>query len=74
MQIGDRVRVKAKVVVYTHPEQRNQPFDLVGLEGEIEHIIADWKGRPVSANFPYRVKFGGRFKAHLAEEELEVLE
>lgn len=27
----------------------------------------------LSANFPYRVKFADRFKAHLSEEELEAL-
>ncbi|WP_218080388.1 ferredoxin-thioredoxin reductase variable chain [Anthocerotibacter panamensis] len=73
MDVGDRVRVRKPVIVYTHPEHRNQAFDIQGFEGEVEHKITDWKGRPVSANFPYRVKFNGRFKAHLAEEELEAL-
>jgi Ferredoxin thioredoxin reductase variable alpha chain len=73
MQVGERVRVKQTVVVYTHPEHRNHPFDVQGLEGEVEHVITDWKGRPVSANLPYRVKFEGRFKAHFAADELEVV-
>jgi len=73
MQVGDRVRVKQSVVVYTHPEHRSVPFDIEGLEGEIEAALTEWKGRPVSPNFPYRVKFTPRFRAHLASEELEVL-
>lgn len=73
MQVGDRVRVSQPVVVYTHPEHRNQPHSIEGLEGEIEQVLSDYKGRPVSPNLPFRVKFTPRFKAHLAAEELEVL-
>ncbi|WP_287130153.1 ferredoxin-thioredoxin reductase variable chain [Candidatus Cyanaurora vandensis] len=73
MNIGDRVRVKQAVMVYTHPEYRNQAKDVQGFEGEIEHIISDYKGRPVSPDLPYRVKFTPRFKAHFKLEELEAL-
>ncbi|WP_353929359.1 ferredoxin-thioredoxin reductase variable chain [Okeanomitos corallinicola TIOX110] len=73
MKIGDRVRVKESVVVYHHPEHRNQAFDIKGTEGEISAIVTQWEGRPVSANFPVLVKFDKRFKAHLREGELEVI-
>ncbi|MFN7521747.1 MAG: ferredoxin-thioredoxin reductase variable chain, partial [Aphanizomenon sp.] len=34
-------------------------------------IVTQWQGRPVSANFPFLVKFGKKFKAHLRDFELE---
>ncbi len=73
MKIGDRVRVKESVVVYHHPEHRNEAFDIKGFEGEIMAIVKEWKGRPVSANFPFLVKFEGKFRAHLQEFELEAM-
>lgn len=69
--IGDRVRVTESVVVYTNPEHRNQPFDLNGQEGEVVEVVREWQGKPVSANFPFVVKFGPKFKAHLQAHELE---
>ncbi len=71
MRIGDRVRVKSSVVVYHHPEHRNEPFDLKGMEGELKAVIVDWNGRPVSANYPFQVQFLERFKSHLHETEIE---
>jgi hypothetical protein len=73
MKIGDRVRVKESVVVYHHPEHRNQAFDIKGTEGEIVSVATQWQGRPVSANFPFLVKFNKKFKAHLRESELEII-
>ncbi|NEP53914.1 MAG: ferredoxin--nitrite reductase [Moorea sp. SIO3C2] len=74
MKVGDRVRVKASVVVYTHPEHRNKPFDIKGLEGEVIAIITEWQGRPVSANLPIQVKFDKKFKkVHFHEDELEII-
>ncbi|MGM3309053.1 ferredoxin-thioredoxin reductase variable chain [Anabaena sp. WFMT] len=73
MKVGDRVRVKESVIVYHHPEHRSQAFDLKGTEGEIEKIVTQWQGRPVSANFPLLVQFSKKFKAHLREDELEVI-
>ncbi len=73
MQIGDRVRVKASVMVYTHPEHRNQPFDICGTEGEVSNILNDWQGRVISPNYPYVVKFGKKFQVHLQESELELV-
>ncbi len=73
MKVGDRVRVKDSVVVYHHPEHRSQAFDLKGTEGEIMAIVTQWQGRPVSANLPILVQFTKKFKAHLRENELEII-
>ncbi|MEA5570141.1 ferredoxin-thioredoxin reductase variable chain [Calothrix sp. UHCC 0171] len=73
MKVGDRVRVKESVVVYHNPEHRGQAFDLKGTEGEVAGIVTEWQGRPVSANLPILVKFSKKFKAHLRENELELI-
>lgn len=73
MNVGDRVRVKESVLVYHHPQHRNQAFDIQGLEGEISAFVNQWHGKAISANFPILVKFEGKFKAHLRENELEVI-
>jgi hypothetical protein len=72
MKIGDRVRVIESVVVYHHPENKKQPFDIKGMEGEVIGVITEWQGRPVSANLPIFVQFSKKFKAHLRDNELEV--
>ena len=73
MKAGDRIRIKESVIVYHHPEHRSQPFDIKGLEGEVINVVTEWQGRPVSANLPIYVKFSKRFKAHLRENELELV-
>lgn len=73
MKVGDRVRVKDSVIVYHHPEHKGQAFDLKGEEGEVIGIATEWQGRPVSANLPILVKFSKKFKAHLRENELEII-
>ena len=73
MKVGDRVRVNSSVVVYIHPEHKGQAFDIKDQEGEVIGIVNEWKGRPVSANLPILVKFTTKFKAHLKEEELEII-
>lgn len=73
MKVGDRVRVKDSVVVYHHPEHRGQAFDLKGAEGEVVAIVTQWQGRPVSANLPLLVQFSKKFKAHLRDNELEII-
>ncbi len=73
MKVGDRVRVKESVVLYHHPDHRNQGFDINGQEGEVIAIVTEWQGRPVSANLPVHVKFDKKFRAHLQEAELEVI-
>jgi len=71
--VGSRVRVAKSVVVYHHPEHRNQAFDIQGQEGEIVSDAREWQGKPISANFPYVVKFGGKFKVHLQPGEIEII-
>ena len=73
MKVGDRVRVKESTIVYHHPDHRNQPFDIKGSEGEVVAFANEWRGRPVSANLPILIQFTKKFKAHLRENELEVL-
>lgn len=78
MQVGDRVRIKDSTIFYHHPLHRNAAFDAQGLEGSVKAIVKEWQGRPVSANFPVCVEFqveGAKkpFKAHLHEDELEVI-
>lgn len=74
MKVGDRVRVKNSVTVYHNPQNRNQPFDIKGLEGELIAFVTEWQGRPVSANLPVLVQFDKKFKVHMKEDELEVVE
>jgi hypothetical protein len=74
MKVGDRVRVIESVVVYHHPENKKEPFDVKGLEGEVKAFVTEWHGRPVSANLPIFVEFSKKFKAHFRDFELEVVE
>lgn len=73
MEVGARIRVIESVVIYHHPEHRSQPLDIKGQEGEVLAIVTEWRGRPVSANFPILVKFSPKLKVHLQEFEIEVL-
>lgn len=69
MNVGDRVCVKESVVVYHYPKSRNQAFDLKGMEGEVAEVI----GGKITANYPVKVKFEGKFVAHLNDQELELV-
>jgi len=69
--IGSRVRVKASVPIYHHPEHRGQPFNLKDQVGEVVAILTEWQGKPVSANLPIQVKFSKKFKAHFIGSELD---
>jgi Ferredoxin thioredoxin reductase variable alpha chain len=74
MKVGDRVRVIESVTMYHLPGERGQPVEIKGQEGVIFKLMTEWQGRPVSANFPWLVKFDNpKFRAHLQEHELEVL-
>jgi hypothetical protein len=74
MQAGDRVRVKTSVIIYHHPKHRGRAVDILNQEGTIDKIATEWKGRPISANFPLVVKFDNdKLRAHLREDELEVI-
>lgn len=73
MQPGDKVRVTSSVVVFHHPQNRGQAFDLQGQEGEVISVLHDWKGKPISPTLPVIVAFG-KFRAHLRAEELSALQ
>lgn len=76
IEVGDRVRVKESVIVYHHPEHRNEPFDMKGSEGEVLQVIKELDGKPISANLPVQVLFrvGKRkLRAHFRPEEVEVV-
>jgi hypothetical protein len=73
MEVGTRVRVSESVIVYNHPEHRNKPFDMKGQEGEVIGLANHWHGKPISANFPYIVRFSPKHKLHFHESELEVI-
>ena len=70
MQPGDRVKVCQSVVVFHHPQNRGQAFDLKGQEGEVVTVLNDFKGRVISPTLPVVVAFG-KFRAHFRADELE---
>ncbi len=70
MEVGTSVKVITSVVVYNHPEHRNQPFDMQGQTGEVVGLATEYHGKPISANFPYIVKFAPKHKLHLCDNEI----
>ena len=70
--IDGRTVVLVDDVVFTHPEHRGQAFDMKGQEGEINTVLVEWKGKPISPTLPVIVAFG-RYKAHFRSDELEVI-
>ncbi|MEL6938421.1 MAG: ferredoxin-thioredoxin reductase variable chain [Cyanobacteria bacterium J06598_1] len=79
MKVGDRVRIKAPLTLFNHPKHRNAPHNVEGMEGVISAILTDYEGRPISANYQIVASFeveGAKrpFKAHLHEDELEVID
>ncbi|NMG59895.1 ferredoxin--nitrite reductase [Geitlerinema sp. P-1104] len=76
IEVGSRVRVKESVIVYHHPEHRNEPFDMKGSEGEVLNIIEELDGKPISANLPVQVMFKvgkKKLRAHFRPEEVEAI-
>ena len=55
IQAGSNVRVKADLVVYHVP--KNKELQLKGWEGEVAENVVDYKGTKISANLPYKVQF-----------------
>ena len=39
MKVGDRVRVKAPLMLFNHPQHRNQPFNVEGMEGTVTAVL-----------------------------------
>ncbi|KAJ0430496.1 putative ferredoxin:thioredoxin reductase [Helianthus annuus] len=76
-KVGARVRVTVPLKVYHVPKVPE--VDLNGMEGKLKEYVAVWKGKHISANFPYKIEFfeklEGRgdapvkFFAHLKEDE-----
>ncbi len=73
MKVGDRIKVTKSIFVYHNPEHRGQQFELQNQEGEITALANEWHGKPISANFPYIVQFTKKFRAHLREDEIQVI-
>ncbi|TYH37019.1 hypothetical protein ES332_D12G012600v1 [Gossypium tomentosum] len=79
-KVGAKVKVKVPVKVYH--VVRVPELDLIGMEGVIKQYVGIWKGKPISANLPYKVEFlkeiecrgPVKFFVHLKEEELEFLD
>jgi hypothetical protein len=73
MNIGDRVKVSAEVIVFHHPAHKGEPHNIAGMEGRIVDILKDWQGRVISPNYPIKVELGARFFVHLADTEVELI-
>lgn len=79
-KIGARVRVTAPLKVYH--VQKAPEIELTGREGKIKQYVGVWKGKKISANFPFKVEFVAdvegrgavKFFAHLREDEFEFLD
>lgn len=72
-QKGDKVKVCQSAIVFHVP--KTPEVDLQSWEGEVADVLYEFKGKPISANLPYKVKFqkdGKPFFAHLREDEIEL--
>ncbi|KAL5208674.1 hypothetical protein ABZP36_033109 [Zizania latifolia] len=79
-KIGKRVRVTAPIRVYH--VMKAPDLDIQGMEGVVKQYVAIWKGKLITANFPFKVEFHldvegqpkpVRFFAHLREDEFEFI-
>ncbi|KAG8037937.1 hypothetical protein GUJ93_ZPchr0006g46370 [Zizania palustris] len=79
-KIGKRVRVTAPIRVYHVVKAPD--LDVQGMEGVVKQYVAVWKGKRITANFPFKVEFHldvegqpkpVRFFAHLREDEFEFI-
>jgi hypothetical protein len=80
-KIGRRVRVTAPLRVYHVVKAPD--LDIQGLEGVIKQYVGVWKGKRITANFPFKVEFQVavesqpkpvKFFVHLREDEFEYIE
>ncbi|XP_040376905.1 ferredoxin-thioredoxin reductase, variable chain-like [Oryza brachyantha] len=80
-KIGKRVRVTAPLRVYH--VMKAPDLDIEGMEGVIKQYVAIWKGKRITANFPFKVEFNlsvegqpkpVRFFVHLREDEFEFID
>ncbi|XP_020585123.1 ferredoxin-thioredoxin reductase, variable chain, chloroplastic-like [Phalaenopsis equestris] len=79
-KIGAKIRVTAPIKVYH--VMKVPELDLCGMEGVIKQYVGVWKGKRLSANFPFKVEFfvslegqekPVKFVVHLREDEFEYL-
>jgi hypothetical protein len=80
-KIGRRVRVTAPLRVYHVVKAPN--LDVQGMEGVVKQYVCVWKGKRITANFPFKVEFTVsvegqpkpvRFFVHLREDEFEFVD
>ncbi|KAM0834585.1 hypothetical protein ACQ4PT_063500 [Festuca glaucescens] len=80
-KIGKRVRVTAPLRVYHVVKAPD--LDIQGLEGVIKQYVGVWKGKRITANFPFKVEFQVTVETqpkpvklfvHLREDEFEYIE
>lgn len=78
VEAGTRIRVLGPLKVFHVP--KHPELDIGGLEGEVKDVVTTFKGKPVSATFPFKVQLmtpgedGRKFFAHLKDDEFEVVE
>eukprot|EP00475_Leptophrys_vorax_P039183 TRINITY_DN70335_c0_g1_i1.p1 TRINITY_DN70335_c0_g1~~TRINITY_DN70335_c0_g1_i1.p1 ORF type:complete len:149 (-),score=12.01 TRINITY_DN70335_c0_g1_i1:110-556(-) len=75
--VGDKVRVVGEVTAFHVPGVKQ--MSLQGQEGIVKEIVTVFKGKPISANLPYKVAFDievdgakKKFFAHFKDDEIEV--
>ncbi|GLI65403.1 hypothetical protein VaNZ11_008960 [Volvox africanus] len=78
-QAGQKVKVVSSIKIY-HAPKHPEGIDLNGMEGTLIKDVTHYKGKILSANFPFEVEFHlpsegkpAKFKAHLGEDEIQAL-
>jgi hypothetical protein len=80
-KIGRRVRVSAPLRVYHVVKAPD--LDVQGMVGVVKQYVCVWKGKRITANFPFKVEFSldldgqprpVRFFVHLREDEFEFVD
>ena len=79
-KVGKRVRVTAPLRVYHVVKAPD--LDIQGMEGVIKQYVGVWKGKRITANFPFKVEFQltvetqpkpVKLFVHLREDEFEYI-
>ena len=75
---GTKIRVLGPLKVYHVP--KNPDLDIGGMEGVVKDVVTTFKGKPISATFPYKCQLATsgeesrKFFVHLKDDEFEVIE
>ena len=75
---GTKIRVLGPLKVYHVP--KNPDLDIGGMEGIVKDVVTTFKGKPISATFPYKCQLttsgeeSRKFFVHLKDDEFEVIE